>query len=106
MPTSRAHSELESVAGSAFGPLIADQLTQMRAQKGSLEQRALAVITSSGALVALLFAFTAVANSVKGLGTTGAAALPSSARVLMVISVALFVIAVLLALMVNLAFQY
>jgi hypothetical protein len=106
VPKGKEHPALGLVAGSAFAPLIADQLNQMRAQKGSLEQRALAVITSSGALVALLFAFTAVANSVKGLGAAGAAPLPPSARVLMVLSVALFVIAVLLALMVNLAFHY
>jgi hypothetical protein len=44
----------------AFSALITEQLEEERARKQSLEQRGLAVVTSSGTLVALLFALAAL----------------------------------------------
>jgi hypothetical protein len=64
MATGSPPPALTAVAGSVYAGLIADQLTQARALKSSLEQRALAVITTAGTLVSLLFAFTAITNAI------------------------------------------
>ena len=49
-------------AGTSYDLLIKEELEHERARKDSLEQRGFAVITSSGAIVAVLFALTAVAS--------------------------------------------
>lgn len=54
----RAPSE---VAGSIYGGIVKDQLSEERLRKASLEQRALAVVTTSGALATLLFGLAAFA---------------------------------------------
>jgi hypothetical protein len=89
------------IAGVAYADLIKDQLTQERARKASIEARGIGIITTSGALVTLLFA-------VPALATTSAATytLPSGARVLLVISVFLFLIAALAGLMANMPTPY
>jgi hypothetical protein len=47
-------------AGTVYGPLLADALDAEMAQKASIEQRGLAVITTSGVLVSLLVALSAL----------------------------------------------
>lgn len=47
-------------AGSVYGPLLVDALAAETAQKASIEQRGLAVITTSGVLVSLLVALSAL----------------------------------------------
>jgi hypothetical protein len=47
-------------AGGAYGSLIAEQLAEERAVKTSLEQRGVAVVSTSGVLVGLVFAFTSL----------------------------------------------
>jgi hypothetical protein len=95
-------------AGKIYGELIADQLTQARTIKNSLEQRALAVITTSGTLVTLLFAFTAVTKAVKSLGSGHSqdVPLPELTRYLLGAAVIAFVVAVGVALSVNDARRY
>jgi hypothetical protein len=47
-------------AGLVYGPLINAQVEDEQARKTSLEQRGLAVITTSGVLVSLLFGLGAI----------------------------------------------
>lgn len=105
IPRIRPSPPLANVAGSVYATVIGDQLTQLRALKASLEQRALAVITTSGALVTLLFAFSGVTTSVKEAVPKGLAlAVPT--RTILAAAAGLFVIAVILALAVNDPRQY
>lgn len=46
----------ERSAGDAYGPLILEQLTEERARKSSIEQRGLAVVSTSAGLVTVLLA--------------------------------------------------
>jgi hypothetical protein len=69
-------------------------------RKTSLEQRGLAVVTTSGTLVTLLFALIAVITSAKNLS------LPASARGDLAAAVILFAIAVAVGLTANLPFLY
>ncbi len=50
-------------AGSAYLALVESQLKEERDRKASLEQRAIAVITTSGAIVTLTFGFTALVTN-------------------------------------------
>lgn len=88
-------------AGDAYGPLITEQLTQERARKGSLEQRSLAVITTSGGLVALVFALPALATKAQPTYV-----LPPNAGGLIVVALVLFIVAAILALAANLPRGY
>jgi Domain of unknown function (DUF1994). len=75
--------------------LVKEQLTEERARKTSLEQRGLAVITSSGTLAALLFGLTALVTKAQ------AFELPPPAALLLALAALLFVIAAVLGLAVN-----
>ena len=85
---------------SPFGA-YAEKLFETQAErKTSLEQRALAVITTSGVLATLLFGLTAF------LSQTQAASLASNARGPLVAAMASFVVAAVLALLVNVPLFY
>lgn len=85
----------DDFAGSAYSSLIKEQLEQERARKQSLEQRGLAVVTSSGTLVTLLFAVGALATEAKGLQ------LPQDSRVLMILALLFFAGAGILGILTN-----
>lgn len=91
----------KTAGSSVYGELIAVQLTDEQARKTSLEQRGLAVITTSGVLVSLLFALGAVA--VKRAETIG---LPLPTRLLLIAALTAFVAAAALGLATNLPRAY
>jgi hypothetical protein len=84
-----------AVAGDVYFATIGEELQKERDRKASLEQRALAVITSSGVLVSLLFGFQAVVRKPAGPDQ------PAGVRVLLAASLVCFVAAVLLGLTAN-----
>jgi beta-lactamase class A len=84
------------VAGDVYAPLIEAMLAEEGARKASMEQRAISVITTSGALVSLLVALAAF---LLGKNTTFHANTPS--KYTLVGAVVLFVAAAILALLVN-----
>jgi len=86
----------QSGASEIFARVIDTELEQERVRTVSLEQRAIAVVTSSGVLVSLVFGFGAV---VKRQGH--ATHLPTSARVLLAAALLAFVLAAVMSLMVN-----
>jgi hypothetical protein len=53
-------------AGTAYGLLIASQLTEERNRKASLEARGITAVTAAGTLVTLLFALTAGLTAAPG----------------------------------------
>ncbi|MFG1911508.1 hypothetical protein [Kribbella sp. NPDC048928] len=73
--------------------LIQDQLAEERSTKTSLEGRAVAVITTSGTLTTLLFALSALVT--KGSDYS----LPWPARVLLILAVAAFLAAAVIAIL-------
>jgi hypothetical protein len=84
-----------------YAAYIKDQLDVQEARKSSLEQRGLAVITTSGALVTLLFGLTAL--------TTKRAAtfnIPGLAATFLTVAIGFFVLAALSALLTNLPRSY
>lgn len=87
-------------AGDAYGKLVADQLTEERSRKASLEARGITVITTSSTLATLLFALTA------GLTAAATFKLPGSAKLPLFMALASFVIAALLGLLANLPWKY
>ena len=89
------------VAGNVYGALISEQLTQERARKASIEQRGITIVTSSGALVTLLFALPALATKAQATYV-----LPEPARWLLVACVALFILASLAGLATNFPMAY
>lgn len=91
---------LSDVAGSLHGALIADQLSEERARKASLEERALAVITTSGALATLLIALAAFAKQ------ASTAPLGDVARRLIVVAASGFIAAAVLALVIVAPWKY
>jgi hypothetical protein len=82
------------VAGAVFAPLVCAQLDQERARRASIESRAVAVVSTAGALLTIFTGFLALA---KGKDYHPAAA------VLLVIGVAylLFVLAAVLGVVAN-----
>jgi hypothetical protein len=88
-----------SGAGPVLGPLIAALLDEQMRRKTSIEQRALAVISSSGVLVSLLVALTAFLIS-------DDATLPVATQVTIALSVVSFVTAAVIALWVNTPRRY
>lgn len=83
-------------AGEIYAAVINYELEQERARRTSLEQRAIAVVTSSGVLVSLIFGFGAL---VKGQGATPR--LPAEARVLLALALLAFVTAAVMSLLTN-----
>jgi hypothetical protein len=88
------------VAGDRYWELVKEQLAEERARKSSIEQRGLAVITTSGTLVTILFGLTAITTGVEGYQ------LPDPARVMITVAAGLFVAAAFLAISTNWAFDY
>ena len=86
--------------GDALTEFLSDQVLAERARKSSLEARALGVITSSGVLVTLLMGLGSIV-----VGTAGFRA-SLSARALLVVAAAMFVIAAALAIFVNAPLGY
>jgi hypothetical protein len=87
-------------AGVAYRQLIADQLTEERSRKSSLEARGVAVITTSGTLATLLFALTA------GLTAAARFRLPADARLPLLLALVAFVVAGMCGLVTNLPLIY
>jgi hypothetical protein len=83
-------------AGHVYAALIVDQLKSEESRKASLEQRGLAIISTSGALVSLLFGLGAVA-----VGRSGVLGLPWTARLLLIAATAAFIVASILGLLTN-----
>lgn len=84
-----------------YAEYIREQLADQEARKASLEQRGLAVITTSGALVTLLFGLTAL--TVKRESTF---VIPDKAAVFLALALVFFVLAALSALITNLPRSY
>ena len=84
-----------------YAAYIKDQLDAQEGRKSSLEQRGLAVITTAGALVTLLFGLTA-------LSTTREATfdIPGTASTFLTVALVFFVLAALSALLTNLPRSY
>ena len=95
-----APEQPEPRAGSVDGPLLADALAAETAQKASIEQRGLAVITTSGVLVSLLVALSALL-----LGRDYEFLHPGT-KVLLILAVAAFVAAAGLGLATNAPRRY
>jgi len=89
-------SESEASAGEIFAGIIAYELGQEQARRTSLEQRAMAVVTSSGILVSLIFAFGALVR-----GQEAVPRLPMAARVLLALALLAFVTAAVMSLLTN-----
>lgn len=87
-------------AGSAYGQLICDQLTDERGRKTSLEARGINVITTSGTLATLLFGLTA------GLTAGANFRLPAGAKLPLVLALAAFVAAAAGGLATNVPLRY
>jgi len=86
-------------AGPVLAAMVREQLAQERNRKNSLEQRGIAVITSSGVLVGILLGIAGLA------GKDAIKHLPTEAKVLAVAALALFTVAALLGLLTNWAYQ-
>jgi hypothetical protein len=84
-----------------YADYIKEQLDAQEARKVSLEQRGLAVITTSGVLVTLLFGLTAL--SVRRDSTF---VVPDTAAALLIVALVFFVLAALCAIVTNLPRSY
>ena len=92
----------EAASGVAtYAVYLKDEIEAQNARKASFEQRGLAVVTTAGALVALLFGLTAL--STKAQPTYH---LPHSARYFLVAALVFFLLAALAALATNLPLPY
>jgi hypothetical protein len=85
----------EEKVGELYLDLAVDQLSEERARKESIEQRAVIVISSSGVLVSLQFAIAAVRTRLQTF------VIPKPVSPLLISSIALFIIAAALALAIN-----
>jgi hypothetical protein len=84
----------EAVAGDVYAEVIDELLEHERSRKASLEQKALAVITSSGVLVTLLFGFSSLTK-------TQQAPIPLGARILLLAALVGLLVAILVSLGIN-----
>ncbi|HZO36519.1 MAG TPA: hypothetical protein VFB41_06545 [Solirubrobacteraceae bacterium] len=91
----------EPLGFATYGAFVKDEVDVQERLKASLEQRALAVITSSGTLVTLLFALAAL--STKAAATFE---LPQGAQYPLVGALVLFAAAAVISLCVNLPAKY
>ena len=87
-------------AGVVYARLIADQLTEERSRKSSLEARGVTVITTSGTLATLLFALTA------GLTAASSFKLPTDAKLPLLLAIIAFVVAAMCGLGTNVPLIY
>lgn len=85
---------MADTAGDAYAELVKDQLSEQRARKASLEQRAVLVITSSGALVTVVGALSAFVVKAPIMA-------PTSAKLLLGLALLLFLVAAVLGIAVN-----
>lgn len=90
----------EQVGHHAFSALISEQLEEERARKQSLEQRGLAVVTSSGTLVTLLFALAALVTKPETFQ------LPPDSKKYLAVAVGAFAIAGVLGIFTNKPLRY
>lgn len=90
----------QQIAGDYYSKLIDDQLAEERSRKASLEQRAAGVITTSGAVVTLVFAFTTL---IKG---GDSAHLVGVAKVELLLALAFLLAAVIFALLIGFPGSY
>jgi hypothetical protein len=88
------------LAGEFYAALVEKELDDQRASKGSIEQRALAVVSTSGVLVALLLGLATLTTS----GET--IELPDAARLPLYVAVGAFAAATLVALIAAVPFRY
>ena len=88
------------LGGSVYADLIAELVAREDVRKDSIEQRGVAVITTSGALSTLLLGLAAVNTHAKNWH------LPASADDLLIAAVCLFFTAALLAISTNLPLRY
>ncbi len=99
--TERAVPPAESPGTAVYGDFLKDELAAQDARKASFEQRGLAVVTTAGTLVTLLFGLTAL------LPTAGAShALPGDAKKWLAVALVVFVVAAGFALVTNFPFFY
>ena len=100
MATPRQRPDFDNSAGVVLTEMVREQLDQERRRKDSLEQRGIAVITSSGVMVALLLAVAGIA------GKEQINSIPTVAKATVVIALAIFAAAALLGLLINWAYKY
>jgi Kef-type K+ transport system membrane component KefB len=86
--------------GGTYAAFIEKELEDQRASKASIEQRGVAVVSTTGILVTLLFGFSAIARDSEKLDV------PSSAHLWFYLALAAFVIAASLALLANIPRKY
>jgi hypothetical protein len=84
-----------------YAAYIEEQVEAQDSRKGSLEQRGLAVITTSGTLVTLLFGLAALSTK-----QNATFSLPQASRVLIVIAIGFFFFAIVTAIVTNVPFFY
>jgi hypothetical protein len=94
-PDPRPNSAGNPGAGEIYSAVIDRELEQERQRTASLEQRAIAVITSSGVLVTLVFGF---GTLIKG---TGGMHIPIAARIILALALVAFVGAAIMSLLTN-----
>lgn len=99
--TKETSSEAEALGRAIYADYIKEQLEAQEARKASLEQRGLAVITTSGVLVTLLFGLTAL--SVRNASTF---VIPDTAAALLIVALVFFVLAALCAIVTNVPRPY
>lgn len=75
----------EQSAGDAYGPLILEQLTEERARKSSIEQRGLALVSTSAALVTALLALAGLITKRSDFHLTVAAEITLSSAALLLV---------------------
>jgi hypothetical protein len=90
----------ETAGGNVYVPLIESQLSEEASRKTSFEQRGVAVITTSGVLVSLLFGFAAVVTK------SNTFVLPVPAKDFLVVSLVLFVLAAVAGIISNWPLRY
>lgn len=86
--------------GSIYAEYISEQVAREETRKESIERRGLAVVTSAGALVTLLFGLAAFNIGDRHF------TLPHSAKVLLIIALSAFFISALCAIATNFPFKY
>jgi hypothetical protein len=101
-PSDVVAETIDSSGGyAAYGEFVKDELEAQDKRKASFEQRGLAVITTSGTLVTLLFALAALSTKSAATFT-----LSTAARTWLTIALALFLLSALAALRSNALFSY
>lgn len=88
-------------AGSVYADFIEKELDDQRASKTSMEQRAVAVATTSGVLVTLLLGFTSISRK-----QDGGLHIPSSAHLWFYLALGALVVAVVAALFAKIPLRH